>query len=254
MITKLNVFQKFIKRDWLRLVIILIITLLLLISAAKIYPFREIEAEQSLDEYITHLNFFIPLLMQDYDIPGMNIALIKDGKLKWTRAYGYADLEMNEKMTIDTYCRVESISKSVTAWGVMKLVEQGKLDLNIPVEQYIRSWKFPESKFDEQKITASLLLSHTAGLPLGTIGADAIYNPESDMPSLRDSLTKEDFLFQEADKSFYYSDTGYNLLELLVEEVSGQDFSGYMKEEVLLPLGMNHSSYSWSKEWNPPIY
>jgi hypothetical protein len=90
-------------------------------------------------------------------------------------------------------------------------------------------------------------------LPLGTIGPDALYNPEDELPSLRDSLTKEDFLFQEPNKSFYYSDTGYNLLELLVEELSGQDFSEYMKEEILLPFKMNNSSYSWTKEWNPPV-
>jgi CubicO group peptidase (beta-lactamase class C family) len=242
-----------IKKEKFRIIIILLITFILIISAAKTYPEGNIKADQSLDEFINHLNSRISILMRDYQIPGLNIALIKEGKLSWTKAYGFADLSENRKMTTATYCRVESISKSVTAWGIMKLVEQGKLDLNKSVKEYIKSWKFPESAFDNQKITASQLLSHTAGLPLGTIGADALYHPEEDLPSLRDTLSSEVIPFQEADKSFYYSDTGYNLLELLVEVITEQDFAEYMKKEILLPLGMNNSSYSWNKEWKPEV-
>lgn len=249
---KYNFINK-VKKEKFRIIIILLITVVLVISAAKTYPEGNIKADQSLDEFINHLNSHIPILMKDYEIPGLNIALIKEGKLSWTKAYGYANLSQNRKMTTDTYCRVESISKSVTAWGIMKLVEQEKLDLNKPVEQYIKSWKFPESNFDEQKITARQLLSHTAGLPLGTIGEDALYHPEEELPSLRDALSSEVIPFQEAEKSFYYSDTGYNLLELLVEEITEQDFAEYMKEEILLPIGMNHSSYSWNKEWKPEV-
>ena len=242
-----------IKKEKFRIIIILLITFVLIISAAKTYPEGNIKADQSLDEFINHLNSRIFILIRDYQIPGLNIALIKEGKLSWTKAYGFADLSENRKMTTDTYCRVESISKPVTAWGLMKLVEQGKLDLNNSVKEYIKSWKFPESAFDNQKITASQLLSHTAGLPLGTIGADALYHPEEDLPSLRDTLSSEVIPFQEADKSFYYSDTGYNLLELLIEEITEQDFAEYMKKEILLPLGMNNSSYSWNKEWKPEV-
>lgn len=249
---KYNFINK-VKKEKFRIIIIALITAVLLFSAAKIYPDGSINEDQSLDEFINDLDSRISILMKDYQIPGLNIALIKEGNLSWIKAYGYADLSENREMTTDTYCRVESISKSVTAWGIMKLVEEEKLALDEPVEKYIKNWKFPDSNFEHQKITAEQLLSHTAGLPLGTIGEDALYHPEEDIPSLRDALSSEVIPFQETAKSFYYSDTGYNLLELLIEEITEQNFAEYMRKEILLPLGMNNSSYSWSKEWKPEV-
>jgi hypothetical protein len=88
-------------------------------------------------------------------------------------------------------------------------------------------------------------------MPLGTIGIR--YDPNAAMPSLKEHLTKDAVLFQEPGKSFSYSNTGYNLLELLIEEISGQDFDTFMKEEVLLPLDMHHSSFSWSDDFEPKV-
>lgn len=238
---------------WLKVLIISLIVLIPIISSSKIFITKEVEQDVSLREFTGHLDQRIPELMNDYDIPGLNIALIKGEEVILTRAYGYANLAEGHKMTVDTLCRVESISKSVTAWGVMKLVEEGRMDLNKSVKQYIKKWQFPESEFNEEKITAKLLLSNTAGLPLGTIGPEALYFPGDDIPSLEKVLSEEVSLIQEPGKSFYYSDTGFNSLELLVEEVSGRDFADYMKDEILLPLGMYNSSYVWSEKWDPPI-
>ncbi len=105
---KYNFINK-VKKEKFRIIIISLITLILVISAAKIYPEENIKEDQTLDEFINHLNSQIPILMKDYKIPGLNIALIKEGKLSWTNSYGYADLSQNRKMTTDTYCRVESI-------------------------------------------------------------------------------------------------------------------------------------------------
>ena len=90
--------------------------------------------------------------------------MVKRAEIVWSKAYGYADLEKGRKLTIDSFCRVESISKSVTAWGVMKLVEQGKIGLDDPVEQYLVDWNFPESEYPTEKITIKRLLSHSAGM------------------------------------------------------------------------------------------
>lgn len=189
--------------------------------------------------------------MKDYDIPGVNIALVKRGEIIWSKAYGYADLEEGRKMTTDTYCRVESISKPVTAWGVMKLVEQGKVELDKPVELYIKNWEFPESEFSEKNVTVRQLLSNNAGMPLGTIGVR--YSPKEDIPSLEEYLSNDAILKQEPGLSFSYSNTGFNLLELLIEEVTGRDFAEYMAEEVLIPLGMYNSSFTWGEELDPAI-
>ncbi|MFW6035449.1 MAG: serine hydrolase domain-containing protein [Halothermotrichaceae bacterium] len=245
--------DKFINSFWIKVVIIVLLSFIPVIIASKIFITKQIKEGASIEKFTNHLNQRIPNLMKDYDIAGLNISLIKKGEIAWTKAFGYADITKEQKMTIDTYCRVESISKSVTAWGIMKLVEQGKLDLNKPVDFYIQNWSIPESKFAEEDITAGLLLSNTAGLPLGTIGPEALYSPEENIPSIEEILSKEVVLIQKPGKSFHYSDTGFNLLELLVEEVSGQAFANYMKETILKPIGMGRSSYTWNGEWNPSV-
>lgn len=154
-------------------------------------------------------------------------------------------------MTTDTYCRVESISKPVTAWGVMKLVESGKLDLDQPVASYLKNWSFPASPFSTDQITVRQLLSHSAGIQLGTIGVR--YDPRGTVPTLEEALTKDALLFQEPGKDFSYSNTGFNVLELLIEEITGRDFATYMEEEILLPLGMEHASFNWRENFDPPI-
>lgn len=223
----------------------------LIISAAKFDFINDLEEGISLEAFASHLDSRIPALMQDYDIPGVCVALIKKGEIAWTKAYGFADLESGSKMTTDVYLRVQSISKPVTAWGVMKLVEQGKIELDAPVQQYIKNWSFPETGFSPEKITVRQLLSHCAGMPLGDV-LD-IYSPEEAIPSLQESLTKTARLAQEPGLSFAYSNVGYNLLELLIEEVTGLAYSKYMEQEVLTPLGMHQSTFIWTPELNPPV-
>ncbi len=241
----------FLQNSWIRGLILIFIVAGMVISAANIFPAREVKPGAPVEIFTNHLDQRIPAIMQAYQIPGSVVALVKEGKIVWINAYGYADLETGRKMTPDTYLRVQSISKSVTAWGVMKLVEQGKIDLDRPVEQYLKNWSFPNSEFSEEKITTRQLLSHTAGLPLGDVFT--IYRPDQVVPSLEDSLSKEAVLMQEPGQSFSYSNTGYNFLELLIEEVTGQDFAEYMEQKIFLPLGMEHASYNWSEDIQPSV-
>jgi len=235
----------------LRFLVLLFIALLLVISTVKLHSTRGVEQHAALEKFTTHLDECIPAIMKDYDIPGVCTALIQQGKTVWTKAYGYADLETGRRMTTDTHCRVESISKSVTAWGVMKLVEQGVIELDRPVQSYLKNWRLPASEFSGEKVTVRRLLSHSAGLPLGTIGVR--YDPEGEIPSLQASLSGDAILQREPGQAFAYSNTGFNLLELLIEEVTGRDFAEYMATEVLVPLGMRHASFTWSRTWEPPV-
>ena len=208
---------------------------------------QSFEHQESLESFTEYLDKRIPQLMKGYDIPGASIALIRDGELVWSNVYGFADLENGRKMTADSVCRAESISKSVTAWGVMRLVEQGLINLDIPIQQYLTSWELPESEFSEQAITVRMLLSGNAGMPLGTIGKDIEYAPQSQMPSLQGYLTSEAHLIQKPGLGYMYSNVGFNLLELLIEDITGRDFAEYMADEILLPLGMQDSSFAWNE-------
>lgn len=188
----------------------------------------------------------IPELMDKYGVPGVGIAIIKNGTLTWSGSFGYADIEKGRKISSNTIFRTESISKSVTAWGVMKLAEEGKIELDKPFITYIKSWVLSNSEYSLERITVRDLLSQRSGLSLGTIGSE--YDPEGERPSLKEYLSKEVKLVNEPGKSFLYSNVGYDLLELLIEEVTGRDFSEYMETEILKPIGMNDSSFGWNNK------
>lgn len=205
----------------------------------------------TLAAFLQQLDQRIPALMERYDVPGTIVALITEGEVSWAQAYGYAERASKRKMTVDTYCRVESISKTVTAWGVMKLVETGKIKLDDPVDQYLKGWEFPTSDYPTEQITVRQLLSHSSGLPLGTVGIH--YPPQADKPSLEEKLARDAILQQAPGKSFSYSNAGFNVLELLIEEVSGQSFADYMQSAVLAPLGMQHSSFEWRESFEPTV-
>ncbi|MFP4563476.1 MAG: serine hydrolase domain-containing protein [Spirochaetia bacterium] len=205
--------------------------------------------DSSLGAYTDHLERNIPRRMERYGIPGVGMALIQGGRTVWTGAFGYADLEENRPMSTDTVCRAESISKSVTAWGIMRLFEKGRVELRDPLERYLTGFELPDTRYDTIGVTVERLLSHTAGMPLGPIGPGVEYPPGGALPSAREFLKGKTDPVQSPGEGFIYSNIGYNLLELLVEEITGTDFAVYMREEVLLPLGMEDADYAWRDDF-----
>ncbi len=155
----------------------------------------------------------------------------------------------------NTVFQVSSLSKWISAFGIMKLVEEGKLNLDAPVSRYLTRWQLPAGKFNNDEVTVRRLLSHTAGLTDG-LGYSG-FEEGTPVQPIEQSLTKA----ADADEgssgavsvgiqpgtTFRYSGGGYTLLQLLVEEVTGQSFSDYMKESVFEPLNMVHSSYLWDE-------
>lgn len=210
---------------------------------------RTIGTDAQLNEFMAYMDKRIPNLMRSYEIPGCSIALVKEREIVWTQAYGYADVESSRMLTVDTPMSVQSITKSVTAWGIMRLVEKGVIDLDASASQYLKSWKFPQSDHTVENITIRQLLSHTAGMPLGDF--NNIYAPDVAMPSNRDTMTKEAVAIREPGTGFAYSNVGYNILEILIEDVTGQSFSDYLYSEVFQPLGMESATFEIDKEKTP---
>ena len=196
-------------------------------------------------DYTARLDRIIPQLLERYDVPGLAIALIQDGQPVWSGAYGYADREDRRPMTVDTVCRAESISKSVTAWGVMKLVESGDVALSTSITELLPRGIIQGSTFDESEITVAMLLSNSSGLPLGTIGPPTEYEPGSEVPTPETFLSPDARLVRPPGSGFLYSDVGFNLLQLVVREASGRPFHDYMHTQVLAPLEMAASDFEW---------
>lgn len=235
---------------WVWFVFLSILTsLLVALLSGNLQIARNIPAGASLDEFKVHMNERIPALMKLYGIPGCNIALVEEREIVWTVAYGYADVASGRVLEVSTPMSVQSITKSVTAWGVMRLAENDLIDLDAPVSQYLKNWQFPPSDYGTEKITIRQLLSHTAGMPLGDF--TKIYAPGEAIPSNRDVMSQEAVLVREPGTGFSYSNVGYNLLEILIEDVTGQTFSEYMRTEILLPLGMGSATFDIATETTP---
>lgn len=151
----------------------------------------------------------------------------------------------------DTLFQVASLSKWVTALGVMTLVDAGRVDLDAPVDTYLKRWKLPQGAFDNRQVTVRRLLSHTAGLTdgLGYAG----FKPGQPIQSLPESLTRaadaspgKDGVVRvgaEPGGEWDYSGGGYTLLQLLIEDVTGETFDAYVRRAVLAPLGMSRSTF-----------
>jgi CubicO group peptidase (beta-lactamase class C family) len=147
--------------------------------------------------------------------------------------------------------QVASLSKWVTSFAVMRLVEQGRIDLDAPISRYLKRWKLPPSRFDNDAVTVRRVLSHTAGFTdgLGYLG----FAPGRTPQPLAQSLTRAADAQPGADGSvrvgiqpgtqWRYSGGGYTMLQMMIEDVTGRNFNDYMRETVLAPLGMSHSTF-----------
>lgn len=192
---------------------------------------------QDVLSFTEELDKKIPILLQKFMVPGAAIAIIEDGELVLQKAYGFADVGKGEKVTTQTGFNIDSISKTIAAWGVMKLVEEGKIDLDAPAENYITRWKLPESDFDSKKVTVRRLLSHTAGLSLhgypGWTANDRLSTIEESLDGRNNGPGRVEMIIKPGTK-WKYSGGGYTILQLIVEEVTGQKFEDYMQTQVLI--------------------
>jgi len=182
--------------------------------------------------------------------PGLAVALVHQGQVVWAAGYGMADPETGQPVTASTRFQAASLSKPVTAWGVLRLVESGRIGLDEPVLGRLRRWRLSPSPLDADGITVRRLLSHTAGLSVhGYVGLTS----DRPLPSIAASLsgeTGDSFpveMLEAPGRRWLYSGGGYSLLQLLVEELTGRPFADYMQTEVLEPLGMTASSFQWSR-------
>jgi CubicO group peptidase (beta-lactamase class C family) len=174
------------------------------------------------------------------------LELIDHGKPAGVRTWS-----SHEPVTTATTFQVASLSKWITAFGVMKLVEQKKIDLDAPVSRYLTRWHLPETGFDNNGVTVRRLLSHTAGLTDGLsyegfLPGQRVQTIEQSLTYAADRLNSVDGhvrLGRAPGSAFQYSGGGFTLLQLLIEEVSHRPFNDYMHSEVLMPLGMTHSTY-----------
>jgi len=189
---------------------------------------------------------FFPGKMDEYHIPGLTFIFVQEGEVIYSHAYGFANLEesipLNNQSSV---MRIASVSKSFVATAVMQLVEMGELDLQKDINQYLRSFEIRSSY--SRPVTLAHLLTHTAGFedPPYIINTD----PNLVQPLNEYLTTNLPSPTHPPGKTFIYSNYGYALAALIVEEVSDIPFNRYIEENIFQPLKMNQSRYLLS----PPL-
>lgn len=119
---------------------------------------------QDTDRFARLLEEQMPAMLPRFGVPGTVVARISDGAVAWTNAYGLANLDTGTPMRPDMVFEFGSNGKVLTAWAVMRLVEQGKVELDAPINRYLKRWQVESDRFDAGQVTVRRLLAHSAGL------------------------------------------------------------------------------------------
>jgi CubicO group peptidase (beta-lactamase class C family) len=182
-----------------------------------------------------------------YHASGASIAFIHNGKIEWARGFG-VNKAGGLPVTPDTIFQAASISKPVTAMTVLKLAQEGKINLDVDVNQYLTSWKLPENQFtQEKKVTIREILSHTAGINVHGFGG---HDPRLTVPTVLQVLDGQPpaqnppiRVVTVPGTQWQYSGGGYTVLQQLLVDHFGEPFPQLMQRIVLDPIGMKHSTF-----------
>jgi len=177
---------------------------------------------------VGHLQTEVPKLLARHHVPGLSMILIRNRKRVWSHAFGRKRNDREDPVTEQTVFEAASMSKPLFAYAVLKLVEQGVLDLDRPLDSYLPEPYLPGQP-DAAKITARMVLTHTTGFP----------NWRREKPLV--------VLFQPG-KKYGYSGEGFLYLQRVVEHLVDQDLESWVRAQLLVPLKMSRSSYVWQKK------
>jgi CubicO group peptidase (beta-lactamase class C family) len=209
------------------------------------------------DPFAVALEERMPALLQRYRAPGAVVSCIRDGEVVWTKAFGLANMATGAPMQTNLVFNHGSDGKALTAWGIMRLVEQGKVSLDAPANRYLKRWQVRPSKFDPNEVTIRRLLSHSAGL---SVHGFLDYNRRRRLPSLVDMLEGKYqpemlnevngpvFIKWQPGAQAHYSGGGFVLLQMVIEDVTGEPFAAFMHREVTAPLGISRLAWVWTPQ------
>ena len=173
-------------------------------------------------------------------VPSLAVAVAKDGKIIWEEGFGWADREKKIPTTEHTMYSLASISKPITATGLMVLVERGQVDLERPINDYLGDAKLNGRAFDASMATVRRVTNHTAGLPLHY---QFFYEDEPyRRPAMDETIRRYANLVTPPGERWQYSNLGYGIIDYVIQRVSGRDYADFMREEVFVPLGLTRMS------------
>jgi len=203
------------------------------LALAVFFTAAVLAADDEVDRYVQGQ-------MQRLKIPGLSLAVVRDGKIIKQQGYGLAELELNAPATPASVYEIGSNTKQFTAAAVMMLIEEGKIALEDSIAKY-----FPGAPENWRGITVRHLLSHTSGIQnhlavpgyLGVFKTDLFGRVSPSRAELLEMFFRLPLEFQPGD-SWAYDNTGYYLLGVIVEQASGRSYWQFLEERIFQPLGM----------------
>ena len=188
--------------------------------------------------------------MATLNVSGVSITVFDNNKILWSKGYGKKNKETGEDVNENTLFQAASISKPIASVAAFKLIEENKFSLHEDVNSKLKRWQVPNNEFTKiEKVTPSRIMSHTSGL--GTSGFQG-YNKNDSIPTLKEILEGSETtnsdpvrVVQKPGESELYSGGGMEVLQMLMEDVTGEEFSQLLNILVLKPTEMNSSSFAY---------
>ena len=225
------------------------LTITLLLSACATKPQYKLTAPSDYDGAFEYLTGYIEGQMKKSGVVGVSVAVVNDRELLWMRGFGYADKERGIEVTPGTLFDPASVTKVFTATALMQLVEQGKVDLDRPVTDYLPEFSM-KSRFSatSDDITVRQLCTHHSGIPGDRFKGMLSNNPEAFVKYKNRFLSfpevlQDEYLAHPPGHTWAYSNIGVSLLGCIIDRVSGSSYFEYMKDSVLDPVGMTNSTF-----------
>ncbi|HEV8355504.1 MAG TPA: serine hydrolase domain-containing protein [Gemmatimonadales bacterium] len=173
-------------------------------------------------------------------VAAISVAVAKDGRILWEEGFGWANREKMIPATPNTMFSLASISKPITATGLMVLVQRGQVNLDRPANDYLGAGKLTGLAGNAVEATVRRVAGHMAGLPLHYqffYGNEAIRPPSMD-----ETIARYGILVSAPGETFRYSNLGFGIIDYIISRVSGQSYPDFMRTEVFVPLGLTHTS------------
>lgn len=176
--------------------------------------------------------------------PGLSIAVARGGEIIFSKGWGFADLENHVQSTATTNYGVGSITKPFTSLAIMQLVEQDKVDVGDPITRYI-----PGYDTHGATITVQELLNHTSGIPSYTDierQDRSLWRLDRSHADMRAIFEPKELMFPPG-TGWYYTNSGYYLLGMIIENVSGLSYDEYLAQKIVAPAGLANTQFGWQR-------
>ena len=191
------------------------------------------------EQDFNRVRFFINSMIARMNLPSISVAVAREGEIIWEESFGWADREKSIKATPHTIYGLASITKPMTATGLMLLVEKGLVDLNAPANTYLGEANLRAFEGSAEEATIKRLLLHTAGLPMYWnyfFEGGSYLRPDMDL-----TISRFGMLVFPPGEAFIYSNLGYGIIEYIIERISKKSYPEFMQTEVFEHLGLKET-------------